>query len=162
MKKNILGFVVFSLIFLSAAFVYKNLNRAEIKSDSGYANSRRCIETTAQPGKSTPFISQAVLDVQKQIFYWELSEPNNRGAIKLNFFVKAQNGTRYISSSPLIRTGLQSGELSFESRLIDKLHSDENLYVAAEAVSNSEIPGNDSELDCTSEKAVPVLIFWGR
>ncbi len=157
-----MGFVVFSLIFLSAAFVYKNLNRAEIKSDSGYANSGRCIETTASPEKSTPFVSQAVLDVQKQVFYWELSESNNKGAIKLNFFVKAQNGTRYISSSPLIQTGLQSGELSFESRLIDKLHSDENLYVIAEAVSNSELYGTDSELDCIAGKGMPVTISWGK
>lgn len=154
--------MLFCLIFLSAAFVYKNLNRAEIKSNSGYANSRRCIETTAQQGKPTPFVSQAVLDVQKQIFYWELSEQNNLGTIKLNFFVKARNGTRYVSSSPLIQSGLQSGKLSFESRLIDKLHSDENLYVTAEVVSNSELHRNGSELDCSAGKGTPVTISWGK
>ncbi len=107
------------------------------------------------------FVRQAVLDAQTRILYWELSTPRIDTAVKLHFFVKDENGIRYISSAPGVSSALKNGELTFESSWmwIDNLDSYENLYVLAEAVPTSELYTRASEPIFDAGKATAISVF---
>lgn len=169
MKKHILGFAVFSFIVAATMFGYKFFNSFETDKTYNYTSSRSCRLTKPQPATLTtnvaaPFVRQAVLDTQTRILYWELSAPKIDSAIKLHFFVKNENGTRYISSSPGVRSDLNGGNLTFESSLMwmDNLNSYENLYVAAEAVPASELHIRKYEPKFDASKATAISLHWGK
>ena len=189
MKKHLFGFALFSLIVGTAAFVYAIFNVVRVDEVPApsyyqtYSPATSCWKMKRNVRESNfdaPKVSQAVFNVKTKQLNWKLDTPGTASSIALHFFVKDENGTRYIASEKTLSSGLRSGQIEMDKRAIDSggrdgevkftssyksldnLNSYENLYVIAESVSTSKIHNNNFQLEFDAAKAIPVLIDSGR
>jgi len=188
MKKHLFGFALFSLIVGATAFVYAMFNVVRVDEVPApsyyqtYSPSTSCWKMKKDLRESrldSPKINQAVFNLKTQQLNWELVTPTTYSTIALHFFVKDENGSRYITSEN-INTISNRGKLNYtatassengKSEIInitssyeglDDLDSYENLYVIAESAQASRYSDKRYQPKFDAARATPVLIDSGR
>ena len=172
MKKHIIGFTIFSIIVGTAAFIYAMFNIVNVEEVFTPAY------TPAYQGKScwkmkqdlkesnvdSPVVRQAVLDLKTKQLNWELAAPQTKSKIALHFFIKDENGTRYINSALAPESGFENGVIKATSSYLwlDNLDSYKNLYVVAEFTSWSNYQNKNNPPKFDSGRATSVLLYSGE
>ncbi len=186
MKKHIIGFAIFSLIVGTTAFIYAMFNVVRVEEVPAptyyqtYSPTKSCWKMKRELRESkldSPKISQAVFNLKTKQLDWKLDTPEIAAPIRLHFFVKDENGTRYIASEQILSSGLRSGQVGMDKRAIDmegregevkftssylsldNLDSYENLYVIAERVPQTRV-NYQPKFDAV--KATAVLVDSGK
>ena len=166
MKKHIVGFAVFSFIVGLTIFIYENFNAIEQKDAVSYSNKKSFSKQRGEifeANLDSPKVAQAVLNLKEKVFYWRLATPVKDAPVMLHFFIKDENGTRFIASEQGVSSALKSKEFSFQHSWtwLGKIDSYNNLYVIAEFVSPEEFYSKNSRLKFNALNATPVSINWG-
>jgi hypothetical protein len=169
MKKHFLGFALFSFIVGTAAVVYAmfnvvNVEEVTVPNYSTYSPTKSCWKMKRQPRESyvgSPTIKQAIFNLRTRQLRWEISAPETDSKIALHFFIKGENGTRYINSVLAPTYGYEYGTIKATSSYLwlDNLESYENLYVTAEPVSTNAYKNNNFQPKFDQSKATAVLVY---
>ncbi len=172
MKKHIIGFTLFSIIVGTAAFVYAMFNVVNVEEVFAPAytptyQGKSCWKMKRDLKESnvgSPVIRQAVLDLRTKQLNWELTAPQTNSKIALHFFVKDEDGTRYINSVIAPESGFENGVIKATSSYLwlDNLDSYENLYVIAEFTSWSNYKNKNNQPKFDPAKATSVLLYSGE
>jgi hypothetical protein len=171
MKKHLLGFALFSFIVGTAIFIYAMLNIVNIEevtapnySPNYYSKATTCWKMKHESNRTnfgSPMVKQAIFNLESKQLKWELDTSGVDAPIALNFFIKDENGTRYVNSTfvPMLayRNGLVTATSSYE--WLDNLDSYENLYVIAEPISFGERGNYNLPMKFDASKATPVLLY---
>lgn len=178
MKKQIIGFILFTTIVGVSAFIY-SLRRAEpicvlTSSIEKRPSPIRQIESPTEKNPETFAITQAVFDTTTNQINLELNlrqTANNRNSfpIALYFFVKEENGARLIESKKILvsptfsKNGTARVEITNSFILLSEMKSKENLYVIAQALAlNDEINTEKINPRFSENSATPVLLYTER
>ena len=170
MKKHIFGFALFSFIVGTTAFIYAILsiiNIEEVKVPAyspTYSPTKSCWKMKREASRvniGSPSVKQATFNLASKQLRWELDTSQVNTPIALNFFIKSENGMRYVNSTyvPMIayRNGSVGATSSYE--WLNNLDSYENLYVIAEPVSHSEQGYKNYSRKFDANKATAVLVY---
>lgn len=172
MKKHIIGFTLFSIIVGTAAFIYAMFNVVKVEEvftpaytptyqrNSCWKMKRELKETSV----ASPVVRQAVLDLKTKQLNWELAAPLSNSQIALHFFVKDENGTRYINSAFVPKSGFENGvnKATSSYQWLDNLDSYENLYVTAEFTTWSDYQNRRLQPKFDAGRATSVLLYSGE
>ncbi len=109
----------------------------------------------------SPLVKQATFNLASKQLRWELDTSEVNTPIALNFFIKGENGTRYVNSTfvPMIayRDGSVNATSSYE--WLNNLDSYENLYVTAEPVSHGKRGYKNFSREFDASQATAVLVY---
>ncbi|HXH69648.1 MAG TPA: hypothetical protein VNI60_04790 [Pyrinomonadaceae bacterium] len=169
MIKHYFGFALFSFIVGTTAVVYAifnvvNVNEVTVPNYSTYSPAKSCWKMKRESrgsNLSAPTIKQAIFNLKTKQLSWELSAPETNSNIALHFFVKDENGTRYINSMVKQAFRHEYGTTKAVSSYLwlDNLESYENLYVIAEPVSSGAYIDKNFQPKFDQSKAVAVLVY---
>ncbi len=169
MIKHYFGFALFSFIVGTTAVVYAmfnvvNVNEVTVPNYSTYSPTKSCWKMKRESRESnisSPTIRQAVFNLKTKQLKWELAAPETNSKIALHFFIKDENGTRYINSMLALSFGNESGTIKATSShlWLDNLESYENLYVIAEPVLSGAYIDKNFLPKFDQSKAVAVLVY---
>ena len=181
MKKNIIGLAVFSLIvgiaviIESAFFVPEQSDYLAVAVNKEYLPAketscrrirRRISETSEMQNRQSEKLSikQAVLNLHTKQIDWEMTVPHNNPLFVLHFFVKDDQGTRYIASEVgpgMFGNDADTSKMEFTSSYLwlDTLGAYQNLYVVPEQLSFSEYRSSDFSPEFDKNTAVPILLY---
>lgn len=162
MKRNVLGFAACGLIGLAAVFIYKGFNAPETKIDFSPGSTKDFIENITLSNQSAPFVRQAVFNARARTLYWELSAPTSGGTVRLHFFVRERDKTRYVFSVTGIESAAKSGKLWVDNSRAEEWSSGGNLYVIVDESAQSKRQSPDFEPAFDARKAAPVSVFRGN
>jgi hypothetical protein len=171
MKKHLLGFALFSFIVGTAIFIYAMLNIVNIEevtapnySPNYYSKATSCWKMKHESNRTnfgSPVVEQAIFNTKSKVLNWVLNTSNSDTSVALNFFVKDENGTRYVNSifvpAAAYRDGLVRATSSYE--WLDNLGSYDNLYVIAEPISFGERGKYNLPMKFDANRATPVLLY---
>lgn len=168
MNRHIAGFILFSFIIGTTAFIYAMFSVITVREVSAltYSPAKSCWKMKREIRESnigSPVISQAVLDLKTKQLSWKLAAPKTDSSIALHFFVKDEKGTRFIASELALGAGYGSNAKKFTSSYLwlDKLGSYNNLYVIAEPISIFNFKNKKVNPKFDASKAAPVLLYSG-
>ena len=169
MIKHYFGFALFSFIVGTSAVIYAmvnvvNVNEVTVPSYSTYSPGKSCWKMKRESREtniSSPTIRQAVINLKTKQLKWELDTSQVNTPIALNFFIKGENGTRYVSSTFLFMIDYQDGSVDMTSfcEWLNNLDSYENLYVIAESVPTSAYKNKNFQPIFDQSKATAVLVY---
>ncbi len=169
MIKHYFGFALFSFIVGTSAVIYAmvnvvNVNEVTVPSYSTYSPGKSCWKMKRESRESnisSPTIRQAVFNLKTKQLKWELAAPEMNSKIALHFFIKDENGTRYINSMLAPSFGYEYGTIKATSSYLwlDNLESYENLYVTAESVPTSAYKNKNFQPIFDQSKATAVLVY---
>jgi hypothetical protein len=188
MKKHIAGFVLFSFILVSAAFIAKiarNLFRQSeatyVKLVKAYLQTKYGIkETEAKTGKvdkNSPRVTQAFFNLTTKQVNLELLFKNmpdfdddNRLVLKFNYFRNNGKGVSFIHSET-VRLLPESVSVSYEGgkssasivgsyEWLDNLGSYESIYVSAEIADSYS--SNNTIPNFDADFAKEIVLFSGK
>jgi hypothetical protein len=169
MIKHYFGFALFSFIVGTSAVIYAmvnvvNVNEVTVPSYSTYSPGKSCWKMKRESRESnisSPTIRQAVINLKTKQLKWELDTSQVNTPIALNFFIKGENGTRYVSSTFLFMIDYQDGSVDMTSfcEWLKNLDSYENLYVIAESVPTSAYKNKNFQPIFDQSKATAVLVY---
>ena len=172
MKKHIIGFTLFSIIVGTAAFIYAMFNVVNVEEVFAPAytptyQTKSCWKMkrdSKETNVGSPVVRQAVLDLKTKQLNWEVAAPETKSKIALHFFIKDENGTRYINSALAPETSFENGVIKATSSYLwlDNLASYENLYVIAEFTSRSDYKNKYAQPKFDSSNATSVLLYSGE
>jgi hypothetical protein len=170
MIRHYFGFALFSFIVGTSAVVYAMFNVenvVEIAAPSysaTYSPTKSCWKMKRESRRGnlySPMVKQAVFNSNSKQLRWELDTAELETAIALNFFVKDENGMRYINSELVPMNAYRYDSIirstsSYE--WLDNLDSYENLYMTAEPISQSAYRHKNFPIDFDASKATAVLL----
>jgi hypothetical protein len=170
MKKHIFGFALFSFIVGTAAFIYAMLsivNIEEVRVPSytpTYSPAKSCWKMkreTSRVNFGSPLVKQATFNLASKQLKWELDTSRVDTPIALNFFIKGENGTRYVNSTFVPTIAFSDGSVNATSSYewLSNLDSYENLYVTAEPVWDSKRGNKNFSREFDASKATAVLVY---
>jgi len=173
MKKHIIGFALFSFIVGTTAFIYAMFNIVRVVEVPAPTYSQTYSSKTSgckmkrqlrESNFGSPVIEQVVFNLKTKQFSWKLAAPETDLPIALHFFVKDDNGTRYITTEQEMSSSLRDENLSFTGSYLplDNLDSDANLYVIAEFVPTSRRYNKNFQPKFDASRATAVSLDYGK
>lgn len=170
MKKHYFGFALFSFIVGTAAVIYAMFNVVNVEEvpvpsySATYSPSKSCWKMKRELRESnigSPIIRQAIFNLKTKQLKWELAAPETNSKIALHFFIKDENGTRYINSVLAPTFGYEYGTMKATSSYLwlDNLESYENLYITAEPVSSGAYKNKNFQPKFDASRATAVLVY---
>jgi hypothetical protein len=170
MKKHIFGFALFSFIVGTTGFIYAMLsivNIEEVKVPSytqTYSPTKSCWKMkreTSRENLGSPLVKQATFNLASKQLRWELNTSQVNTPIALNFFIKGENGTRYVNSTFVPTIAFRDGSVNATSSYewLNNLDSYENLYVIAEPIAHGKRGNKNFSREFDANKATAVLVY---
>ncbi len=171
MNKHFWGFALFCLIVGTTAFIFAKFNvisagKVYVTPDySTYSQTKSCWKMKRELGRAnpgSPTVRQATFDLKSKQLRWELDTSEVNTPIALNFFIKDENGMRFVHSALVPTLAYRYGSIiratsSYE--WLDNLESYENLYVTAEPISQSAYQDKNFPVEFDAGKATAVLLY---
>lgn len=167
MKKHITGFLLFSFIVGTAAFIYSIfsiVNVEEVYAPTTYAPVNSCWKmkrTIRKTDNDSPIIKQVDLDFKTKQLNLKLNLQSFDSPIQLRFFIKKGNDVRFLTSEivPYDATINNTGKFTSYSLQTDELGEYGNLYLIAEPILDSDIKTKDINMEFDPSKAILIMKF---